>query len=997
MDREFVGAAAFAGAAALAYETLWTRLLGLALGHEQLGVLSVLAGFFAGMALGAWRAHARADQLRAPARGFAILQLIAAAYALASPWLLTWVGRWLPAALGDTPSPGVSLLIAAALLLPATIAVGASLPVLVAARRKIARDDARGLARLYALDTLGATLGVLVMIHVLLPRLGIPLAAVVAAALGLAAAGLALRGSVPEAEGSGGEGPASEGPVDADADAHTDAHEDPDDGLLRERWVLYATIGATGLLGLGLEVVGVRVLAQVFSGTIYSFADLLAVWLLGTALGTAIYARVVERALGRRPATVLVALLLALALTVALTAMVAKAAPTLLEALAPAPAGWARRQLAELATTALVLGPATMLMGACFAHLLVLIAAPERGRSEPRPVGGALAVNGLAAAAAPLVFGLWALDALSYAEAWAAIAWGYLLLALAIAWLRRFPPRQLALASVVGGLTILLAGAGAGSLVLVDDEGDAWTVLERVEAPLGVVGVSRTTQAPGSPERPLLRLRIDQHFRMGGALSIGERRMGHLPLILASASQARPPRSVVFLGLGTGATAGAGLAYPIEQLSAVELVPEVIEMLPYFEAVNAGLADDPRARVLAADARRFLRADAGSHALIVADLFHPARDGAGSLYAREHFEAARARLEPGGVFVQWLPLYQLDWSTIRVIVRTFVEVFPEAHAMLALYNARTPALGLIGSVEPLALELGRLEAALGDPGRAQLYAELALLDPRDLLAGYMLDRPGLVTLGAGAPLNEDLHPRVDLWAPRAELGPLTGTENLERLLALRQAWPEGLVVDSDAARLAAYRAASAGFAEALGHYLKGEAELQRRVVAGSQIWTREVVGHHLAAYLREPEFLPPRPRLYAAAQAEPDLAEWLLPAMLERTPDEARVHRAWLAHLARVGDQARFDAALEAAEEAKARADRAAVREGLRARGERVCEEGEVGTRWLSEDGCNTCECYEGGVRGCTKKLCPDPSKPLDPPPVRILRRTPPASSSGAD
>jgi spermidine synthase len=893
VDREHVAAVALAGAAALAYELLWTRLLGLAFGHEQLGVLSVLAGFFAGIALGAALAHARADRLRHPGRVFALLQLIAAAHALASPWLLTRVGGWLTIALGLAPSPIVSLLAATLILLPATSAIGASLPVLLAARRQIASDDARGLARLYAFDTIGATIGVLATVHLLLPRLGVMSTAIVAAALGLAAAGLGLRAPTR---------------TRASEQAAPDiGHEDPDDGLLRERWILYVVIAATGLLGLGLEVVGVRVLAQVFSGTIYSFADLLAVWLLGTALGSGLHARFSVQALARRPATVLIGLLLALALTVAFSAMTAANATTLLEWFGNVDASWTRRQLAELATVVIVLGPATVLMGACLAHLLALIAAGERA------IGGALAINALAAATAPFVFGLWALGALGYAQTWSSIAWGYLLLALALAWLRRFPPRQLALASVLGALGVLAAGAGAGSLVLVEDEGPGWTVLERRESALGVVGVSRTTSAPGSPEHPLLRLRIDRHFRMGGAMSIGERRMGHLSLLLAEAGEGD---SVVFLGLGTGATAGAGVAYPIARLTAVELIPEVIDMLHYFEATNAHLAADPRARILAADARRFVRADPDKHALIVADLFHPARAGAGSLYAREHFEAAREHLEPHGLFVQWLPLYQLDDITLRVIVRTFIDVFPEAHAMLALYNVETPALGLIGSVDPLRLDLASLEAALRDPARATLYTELALLDPRDFLSGYVLDRSGLLELAGDAPLNDDLHPRVDVWAPKIPVDQPLGAANLERVLALRRIWPPSLVHAADPERLASYRTASLAFADALEHYLHGELEAYRRMLAGDPAWSREVLAHHLAAYQREPDFLPPRPRLYAAAEADPALAEWLLPAMIERTPKEARAHRAWLAHLARIGDRARFELALAAAEAA---------------------------------------------------------------------------------
>jgi spermidine synthase len=894
-DREHVAAVALAGAAALAYELLWTRLLGWTFGHEQLGVLSVLAGFFAGLALGAALAHGRADALRHPGRVFALLQVIAAVHAIGSAWLLTRVGGWLSMQLGLTPSPLGSLLAAMLILLPATCAIGASLPVLIAARRRVASDDARGLARLYAFDTIGATIGVLATVHLLLPRLGVTGTAIVAAALGLGAAGLGLR--VPAQSRSSER-----------VDPPKFGREDPDDGLLQERWILYVVLAATGLLGLGLEVVGVRVLAQVFSGTIYSFADLLAVWLLGTAFGSGAYARLSAPALGRRPATVLIGLLLALALTVACSAMSAAAAPELLEWFASADASWTRRQLAELATAAFVLGPATVLMGACLAHLLALIAG-----SDFNAIGGALAINALAAATAPFVFGLWALGALGYAETWAAIAWGYLLLALALAWLRRFPPRQLALAAVLGLLGVSAASAGAGSLVLVEDEGPSWTVLERREAPLGVVGVSRTFEAPGSPEHPLLRLRIDRHFRMGGALSIGERRMGHLSMLLAEAGEGD---SVVFLGLGTGATAGAGVAYPIERLTAVELIPEVIDMLHYFETTNANLAADPRARIIAADARRFVRADPDKHALIVADLFHPARAGAGSLYAREHFEAAREHLEPRGLFVQWLPLYQLDDAALRVIVRTFVEVFPETHAMLALYNVETPALGLIGSVDRLSLDLAGLEGTLGEPTRTALYTELAMLDARDFLAGYMLDHDGLVELAGDAPLNDDLHPRIDLWAPKIHLGPLLGADNLARVLALRRPWPPSLVHDGDPERLASYRTASLTFADALEHYLHGELAAHRRVVAGEPALTREVLAHHLAAYQREPAFLPARPRLYAAAEADPALAEWLLPAMIERTPNEARAHRAWLAHLARIGDRPRFEAALEAAEAA---------------------------------------------------------------------------------
>jgi hypothetical protein len=190
------------GAAALGYELLWTRLLGLALGSETIGMLATLAGFFGGMALGAAALHRRAESSPNPVRLFITLELVAAAFAVASPFLLTALARLLPPLLGPVvgaadqgPALLVSLLVATAVLLPGTVCLGATLAALVVARRRAnPRDsDARGLGRLYAANTAGATAGVLLAVYLVLPALGYALGALVPAALGLAAAVLAHR------------------------------------------------------------------------------------------------------------------------------------------------------------------------------------------------------------------------------------------------------------------------------------------------------------------------------------------------------------------------------------------------------------------------------------------------------------------------------------------------------------------------------------------------------------------------------------------------------------------------------------------------------------------------------------------------------------------------------------------------------------------------------------------------------------------------------------
>src|SRR5690606_19159956 len=170
-------AAAFAsGAAALAYEMLWTRLLALSLGSETVGILAALAGYFAGLALGAALFHNRAHRAADPIGFFIVLELVAAGFALVSPHLLHLLARVLPAWLGPVAAAGGAAALAAptavaALVLAVGAApLGASLAALVEARRRscgleTGGQDGRGLGRIYGANTLGAALAALASVH----------------------------------------------------------------------------------------------------------------------------------------------------------------------------------------------------------------------------------------------------------------------------------------------------------------------------------------------------------------------------------------------------------------------------------------------------------------------------------------------------------------------------------------------------------------------------------------------------------------------------------------------------------------------------------------------------------------------------------------------------------------------------------------------------------------------------------------------------------------
>jgi spermidine synthase len=902
-DRWLLGAFVLSGAAALGYEILWTRLLALALGSETLGVLGVLAGFFGGMALGAVVLHDRARRSPDPVGLFVRLELTAAAFAVVSPWWLHVLAQRLPAALGPMvgdnttgASLELSIGVAAVVLLPGTFCLGATLPALVEARRRACPDDpdGRGLGRLYAANTTGAVLGVLVTVHALLPLGGMVGGAAILAALGVGAAMVARRFATTIA----GTGPSMQEP----APLHeVDASKDPDPDVTREPLVLLMLMAGTGLAGVGLEVVAVQILSQVLENTIYTFAHVLAVYLAGTALGAAIYTRYAARAVRGRPATVAAVLLVAHGAAVVWSAILLGAAPGVIDAIVGDGRSATTEMLAEVVAAALVLGPPTLLMGALFSHVAGLIA--------PRGIGLAYAVNTLGGAIAPFAFGVWAIDALGYRDALFAVAYAYLALFGAFTRARRFRRRSM-LAGILG--VVLLTSLAPNSLVLVELDDD-WTEVETRQTLLGTVVVSEMRPNGQLPAgTPLRRLQVGKHFRMGGKLAFGERRMGEIPLLLHPR-----PRRALFLGVGTGATLSAVRHHPsLEHIDAVELVPAVLDMLHHFRDINGDVEHDERVRLHAADARRFVAASTGRYDVIVADLFHPGQDGAGNLYAIEHFENVRQRLAPGGVFGQWLPLYQLDARTLRTICRTFLEVFGETHVLLGVYNVVQPAIVLVGHVpeqagDELVVDVDVLARRLEAP----IYREL-LIDPHDLLGAYFLDGPGLAEhVGPGA-INSDLMPRVTTDAPRTayEESTTRGRDNLLALLEARRPLPENLLVAADAATLAPFRDDVAAHAEALGHYLHGESvrlDIPDRI-PGLEAATE----HYLAAYHAAPRFRPARGMLLQTAGVTDELAERIFPAMLERTPDEPIVWRSYLGYLQRRGDSERLARALD---EARAR------------------------------------------------------------------------------
>jgi spermidine synthase len=706
---------AVSGAAALALELLWLRSASLLLGATAPTTALVLACYFAGLATGSLLGRRPAAR---PVRRYALLELGVAAG-------VVWSVALFHVLAGDGVAPwlagGRGLVALLAATLPATVCLGATLPSVAQALATAPTVGRRG-AVLYAVNTLGGAVGLAAA------GFGLPAAIGVRASYAATAAASALAGAVALAVA-----PRARQVVAAVAASPA-------------RVRLRVVAGAAGALALGLEVLWTRLFAQVLHNSVYSFTALALVFLLAIAGGAGAAAVLLRR---RPAASVAAGALVAAALGTVVGFRVFLAATDGL-AYVGMRTGLAEYVARIVALAAATAGPTALASGVV---LPALWAAWGERHNPGRPLGDLTAANAVGAALGSVAAGFVVVPTIGARGGLLLATVAYLVLADALA-PARGPLRPLAWATLLAAVLATPLGAPLTHL-----RGPAETLRATLEGPGGTVTV---VEGDGD-----LQLRLDNYYVLGGsAAAANERRMGLLPLLLHPA-----PRRVAFIGLATGITASAAPALGVAETTVVELVPEVAAAArAHFASWNGDLLERPGVRLVVDDGRRWLATTPARFDVVVSDLFIPWHAGAGSLYAREMYETVARRLAPGGLFCQWLPLYQLTREEFDTIARTFLAVFPAAGVWRDDFYPDRPVVGLVGQRDARPLDLTRVAerlAALPDWARDPLLAS-----PRGLLMLHAGNLAGAADLLGTAPLNTDDRPRIEFLAPRlTRIGP----------------------------------------------------------------------------------------------------------------------------------------------------------------------------------------------------------------------------------
>lgn len=805
------------GAFGVVYEVAFTRLLTLVLGNTIPAASTVISLFLGGLALGAWLGGRAADKSRPRLAWYAALEAAIGIYAALVP-LLVSIAHPAYGALYrrfESSPPMLALargLVSAVILVPPCILMGATLPVLAVVAVRDPKRIGQSIGRLYTANTIGAAAGAILAGFVLIRFFGTRGAIWSAASGNLALALITWRLDASDREGWRAPDPEAAAVAEPDK-APPKKKKKRADAPKAEPAREIAPAPAALLLGASLasgfttllyEVAWTRTLSMVLGSSTYAFSILLAGCILGLGLGSAIVTKRMDRirsplvtlAKASAAAGVLVFLIqrffddlpllmvsmvlsnqdsvgTLIALEIGLVLLLLIAPTTLLGMIFPLLCQAYARRLADLggsigrmyiastvgsiagsAMTGFVLIPAigiqrTLFVGVVANLWLGAIALGFVPSIAERVRVGAAA---LAALATPLVFKLgspWSREVLSsgpylYAERFKGQSDRA----------ARETMKQAAIVYYREGLHATVGVTrGAGTLaVTVDGKTDA-------------------TNAGDMDTQVLL---------------------GLLPALVHGS-----PREALVIGLASGVTSGALLAVPsVTRVETAEIEPAMIPAARIFSAWNGGVLDDPRVDLRITDGRNLLAMGRRSYDVIVSEPSNPWMAGVAALFTREAFQAARARLAPGGVMCQWLHTYRLSAGSVKLILRTFLDVFPRAtlwyvgtSATDVLLVARVPAPG---EAEDVALDPAKIEAILASPKVKDVTSRVMTRSLDTLFGDYLLGPNELKDIAGQGPVHVDDRMSLEFDAP-LEIYDGSGQKSMTEAFADHRASPASLL------------------------------------------------------------------------------------------------------------------------------------------------------------------------------------------------------------
>ena len=785
------------GAAGLVYESIWTRYLGLFVGHSAYAQVLVLIIFLGGMSAGAFVVGRRSERVRQPLVWYAAIELAVGIIGLVFHDVFVWTTHVAYDAIFPALGPGVThtlvkWALAAALILPQSVLLGATFPLMTAgALRRTADRAGRTISLLYFANSLGAAAGVLVAGFVLIQVAGLPGTLAAAAMINLVVAGavflVARRKESDESEDAVAWVGAVEPRLDATAERAgpssarrvSGAHADASPSRQLTALLLAVSFG-TAVSSFIYEIGWIRMLSLVLGSATHSFELMLSAFILGLASGAFAIRRRSDGGASSLHTLAYVQLAMG-ALAVATLPLYVRSfgwMADFMSAFTTNAAGYRAFSLSRYVICLVVMLPATFCAGMTLPLITRLLL---RGGKGERAIGMVYGVNTLGSivgvSLAALVLLPWmGLKWLLIAGAAIDVALGVTLLirehGRARWWAdrRSWAPAVTVVAAlfVIGARAqfdqgILTSGvfrygkapaAGSASMAFYSDGRTATVSVRRLTA---TGGLSLATN--GKPDASLGPEWFTPPAE-AGKFNYDASTQVLLPLILL----AHMPQAKVaaVIGQGSGMSSHTLLGDPrLNKVVTIEIEPEMLRASRMFYPANRRVFDDTARSIFAIDdARSYFASQGERYDLILSEPSTPWVAGVSGLFTSEFYAHSRRFLTPNGVFGQWLHLSEINDGLVLSVIRAVAENFPS----YTVYAVGNRDILIVASTKPALAAPDWSVFQL--PPVAQELRRVFPLTPALLNALHMVDAPTLAPLVTGGGGNSDFYPTLDLGAER---------------------------------------------------------------------------------------------------------------------------------------------------------------------------------------------------------------------------------------
>jgi spermidine synthase len=737
-----------AGFSFLVFEVSWFRVLSLALGATVKASTVVLTAYMAGLGAGAWYwGHA----LRKKASTLTKLRILFAGIAVTGTASLFAFSAIIPAFYHRLASAGITvnasswlvMLFSLIILFIPSFFMGGVLP--LTARLLIRKNEeiSNLTGRLYASEALGSVLGGLAAGFVLVRYLGQQQTFLAAVAINLLLLTITLLIKNIPAEIS------EETSALKGKENKKQTNQGNDDRQLKNR--KSAALTGTFLFGfavLGLQIVWYRIFRIYMTNTSYTFSLIAAVVILGLFAGSRYYAARFRKT--PEVHNMFRLLWLSAAVVFAGFLVLLRLPELVMFPLAGDENDYFMRIiLLPVLSSLIVILPLTFLSGYAFPLACALYTGNHKDIGSG--IGKVMLFNTLGSITGPVVA---AFILIPVAGAALSVLFFAAALAGGAGFTARYragdKPSELA-AKVSFGMAILLiifTFIGPEQKILPPSFSRFnREIVEYAESTEGTWVVGRE---PGG-DRTALSTYVNNSAVIGSSYDAVKvvKMVGHLPFLTGLQC-----RNVLVVGFGIGVTTSAIASHAeVETIDCVELVSGIRGAAHYYSGLNNNIQNDPRLRIMQGDGRQYLQSTGKKYDLISSDPTHPIL-GSGSLYTREYFELCKARLNPGGMVSQYLPLHKLLPDDLLGIIKTFRLVFPGATIWLGHNHA--VLLGINGKADFNFINWSeRIEQLPKDP---YFYS-----NPYHLAACLILDQQSIDRYTAGQRINTDDKPLTEFF------------------------------------------------------------------------------------------------------------------------------------------------------------------------------------------------------------------------------------------